>query len=207
MNQQNFLKWFENQLLMKLEEPSLIIMDNASYHSTLANKCPNGSWKKAEIREWLEQLDISSDPQLLKTELLHLVAQNKPPKTYVADELAHQYGHRVLRLPPYHCVFNPIENIWGIAKNYYSKHIGREGYGHKNAVEMWKEALAHVTPTMWKNTVDYTNKIIQQWWERELLFDREEIAPLIIDINEDSDYSFSDYDSEDDNTAEGIQPL
>ena len=51
MNQQNFLKWF--QLLMNLEEPSLIIIDNASYHSTLANKCPNGSWKKAEIREWL----------------------------------------------------------------------------------------------------------------------------------------------------------
>ena len=72
---------------------------------------------------------------------------------------------------------------------------------------MWKEALAHVTPTMWKNTVDHMNKIIREWWERELVFDREEIVPFIIDINEDSDYSFSDYDSEDSNTAEGIQPL
>ncbi|WP_129335234.1 hypothetical protein [Enterobacter cloacae complex sp. 2DZ2F20B] len=71
MNQEQF----RNELLMNLEEPSLIIINNASYHSTLANKCPNGSGKKAEIRERIEQHDISSDPQLLKTELLHLVAQ------------------------------------------------------------------------------------------------------------------------------------
>jgi hypothetical protein len=34
-------------------------------------------------------------------------------------------NHTVLRLPPYHCIFNPKENIWGIA-SFYSKHIGQE---------------------------------------------------------------------------------
>ncbi|XP_072389297.1 traB domain-containing protein-like [Diabrotica undecimpunctata] len=30
-----------------------------------------------------------------------------------------QHGHRVLRLPPYHCQFNPIENVWSDSKRYY----------------------------------------------------------------------------------------
>jgi hypothetical protein len=28
---------------------------------------------------------------------------------YAVDEMAKAHGHTVLRLPPYHCVFNPIE--------------------------------------------------------------------------------------------------
>jgi hypothetical protein len=75
MNQENFLRWFENQLLISLEEPSLIIMDNASYHSTLEDKCPNSSWRKADIMAWLEQHQIAVHPHLLKVELLELVKQ------------------------------------------------------------------------------------------------------------------------------------
>ncbi|KYB26212.1 hypothetical protein TcasGA2_TC033893 [Tribolium castaneum] len=37
------------------------------------------------------------------------VRKNKPPKTYVAEKMAERYGHKVLRLPPYHCIFNPIK--------------------------------------------------------------------------------------------------
>ena len=35
MNQKNFEKWFKEQLISNLPEPSLIIMDNATYHSRL----------------------------------------------------------------------------------------------------------------------------------------------------------------------------
>jgi transposase len=35
MNRKNFENWFKTELIPKLEEPSLIIMDNASYHSGL----------------------------------------------------------------------------------------------------------------------------------------------------------------------------
>ncbi|CAG9834708.1 unnamed protein product [Diabrotica balteata] len=38
MNRHNFLQWFEHQLLNNLEEPSIIILDNAPYHSTIINK-------------------------------------------------------------------------------------------------------------------------------------------------------------------------
>lgn len=73
MNKENFMKWFENQLLKNLEEPSIIIMDNASYHSTLENKVPNGSWNKSAIIEWLQNHNINIDDNLLKVQLLELV--------------------------------------------------------------------------------------------------------------------------------------
>jgi hypothetical protein len=90
-----------------------------------------------------------------------------------------------LRLPPYHCIFNPLELIWGISKTFYSKQVGRDA----NAVEIWKEPVTHITPTIWNNSVEHVNIIIKTWWERELICDRNEIAPLIINIGEDSDIS------------------
>ncbi|CAH1163424.1 unnamed protein product [Phaedon cochleariae] len=39
-------------------------------------------------------------------------AQFKVEDVYVVDELFGAYGHTILRLPPYYCVFNPIEMVW-----------------------------------------------------------------------------------------------
>jgi hypothetical protein len=41
MNADSFKDWFANRFLSYLEEGSIIIMDNASYHSTIAVKVPN----------------------------------------------------------------------------------------------------------------------------------------------------------------------
>lgn len=123
----------------------------------------------------------------LKTQLLELVKKNKPEKLYTTELLAHKYGHMVLRLPPYHCIFNPIENIWGITKNYYNRHIGRNGGGVEECLKMWDEALSKVDKTMWQNTIRHTEETIKEWWHREIGFDNLEITPLIItdDTSED----------------------
>ena len=47
-----FEKWFIEQLLPNIFPNSVIIMDNASYHSRLQNKVPNSSTKKEEIILW-----------------------------------------------------------------------------------------------------------------------------------------------------------
>ncbi|KAF2902615.1 hypothetical protein ILUMI_03572 [Ignelater luminosus] len=39
--------------------------------------------------------------------------RNKPAEVYDADRMALEHGHVVVRLPPYYCIFNPIENFWG----------------------------------------------------------------------------------------------
>lgn len=73
MNRENFLHWFEYQLLINLEHPSAIIMDNASYHSTIKNKSPTSSSTKYEIQQWLTNNNISFDSMTLKIQLLNLV--------------------------------------------------------------------------------------------------------------------------------------
>lgn len=114
------------------------------------------------------------------------------------DDLAEQYGHKVLRLPPYHCIFNPIELIWGIAKNYYNRHIGRDGNTENECINMWHEALQMVTPDMWENSIRHTEEEIGKWYERERIFDRQEINPLIINVDSDdsadTDDEFDSYE-------------
>lgn len=112
---------------------------------------------------------------------------------YETDLLAEKYGHRVLRLPPYHCIFNPIENIWGITKNYYKDHVGSDGSSREKSLATWKEALGKVTAEVWAETIRHTEELIQLWWDREVGFDREDIHPIIIDVNESDE---SDYLSE-----------
>jgi hypothetical protein len=89
---------------------------------------------------------------------------------------------------------------------FYNKNIGREGCGQDKAVEMWKPALQHVTPTMWENSIWNTNKIIDNWWERELTFDREKTAPLII-INLGEDDDSDDEESDTEETDLDVVPL
>ena len=58
MNCDNFEEWIQQQLLPNLEEPSLILMDNASYHTRQLNKQPTCQWKKHDIAEWLTENNI-----------------------------------------------------------------------------------------------------------------------------------------------------
>ena len=34
------------------------------------------------------------------------------------ETVAKEYGHEILRLPPFHCELNPIELAWAAEKNY-----------------------------------------------------------------------------------------
>lgn len=91
MNQENFLRWFEHQLIANLQEPSIIVMDNASYHSTVEHKNPTSAWKKADIEEWLRNKQIDFDVTLLKPQLLQIVNQYVHFKDI--NETTYKYVH------------------------------------------------------------------------------------------------------------------
>lgn len=57
MNKKYFTEWFRDTLLPKLPPRSVIIMDNASYHShlDLYSRVPNTNINKSEISAWLEK--------------------------------------------------------------------------------------------------------------------------------------------------------
>jgi hypothetical protein len=76
MNGENFEHWVLTQLLPNLEEPSVIIMYNAPYHSILLEKPPTHSWRKDEIIAWPQQKGIPFTEGSFKAELLNLTITN-----------------------------------------------------------------------------------------------------------------------------------
>jgi hypothetical protein len=55
MNSANFTKWFTEQLLPHIPCGSLIVMDNAPYHTELAEDAfPTAKTRKAQLRQWLQ---------------------------------------------------------------------------------------------------------------------------------------------------------
>ncbi len=115
---ERFSVWFQEQL-KNLKQPSVIVMDNAPYHSVIIDKAPTRATRKAEAVQWLLSHKVQVDPSMKKCESMQLVQQRKPQfPTYAIDQLAERNGHRALRLPPYHCEFNPIELIWSQVKGY-----------------------------------------------------------------------------------------
>lgn len=190
MNGDIFMKWVSEKLVPNLEEPSLIIMDNASYHTMLIEKQPKASWTKAAIIQWLKYKNIPMETNLFKAELLALAKEHAQTEQYVVDEYLREHGHDVLRLPPYHCQFNAIEMIWAQAKQFYDKHIGEEGYGDDKVLSMWQKSLDICTPERWASVVEHTEALIDAWFNREHII--ENVPEFIIAVGNDSTTDNSD---------------
>ena len=59
MNSTTYEKWFKEQLLPNIPPKSVIILDNASYHSAQVELLPRKHWRKDNIRKWLTSKDIA----------------------------------------------------------------------------------------------------------------------------------------------------
>ncbi|RZB39640.1 DDE 3 domain containing protein [Asbolus verrucosus] len=116
MNFENFDKWIRNQLLPNLPPRSVLLIVNASYHNVRIEQDLNSNARK---RVMMVERNISHDPKQTKPELYAIIKmhKNRNPR-YKLDILLNEHGHNVLRLPPYHPEFNPIEKIWAITKNW-----------------------------------------------------------------------------------------
>ena len=104
MNSGVFLEWFENQLMPALKNPSLVKLDNASYHNvkTEDTVCPNFSQKKAVLQHYLTQHSIPFSATDTKKVLYEKIKQKKTPVVYKTDKIANLRVHEVLRTPVRH---------------------------------------------------------------------------------------------------------
>lgn len=83
MNGDNFKEWFES-FLPRLDPNSIVVMDNAPYHSVQAEKYPSASWIKSEILEWLYSKGVVLDRPMLKAQLVVKVRElKKREKSYI----------------------------------------------------------------------------------------------------------------------------
>lgn len=69
MNADFFENWF-NDILPKLPNNAVIVMDNASYHSRFIDKAPTTKTLKADIQRWLNRHNITYRDNMVKAELL-----------------------------------------------------------------------------------------------------------------------------------------
>lgn len=123
MNWDNFSGWFRENLLKNIPEDSLIIMDNAPYHNVLAEEAfPKKSHTIKRLREWLSRNNIPWTKDMLKAELFDLCSRLATKPEFLIDNIAREYGHSILRTPPYHPELQPIETCWAIIKRHIAQH-------------------------------------------------------------------------------------
>ncbi|XP_011310411.1 uncharacterized protein [Fopius arisanus] len=189
MNWELFLNWLDKKLLPNLHEPSAIVVDNASYHSKLSEYQPSTKWTKPELQSWLDSQHIDYEVTSLKRELLLICKAHKRPAQYALDEYVKTKStHEIVRLPPYHCQYNPIEMVWSLTKRYFDAHVGRNNdFSLENTDKIWAEALASVTPEFWMNCCRHTERLILEDYAREVGNDMEQSYEIRITCdNEDS---------------------
>ncbi|XP_064101031.1 uncharacterized protein LOC135211715 [Macrobrachium nipponense] len=134
-------------------------MDNAPYHSVKLDKPPTSTNTKREIISWLNSKGENPPDNYSKAELLELA---KPiaasmGSVYVIDKIACGNGHKVIRLPPYHCHYNAIELIWGQIKGCVAK---ENHFKMADLKALLHEALSSVTEENWSNAVRHVETII-----------------------------------------------
>ena len=75
MDGKTFIAWFQNQLLPTLEELSVIVLDNASYHNLWVPEtiAPTSNFRKQVMIDWLQEKGIHVGPLMLKPEIYKVV--------------------------------------------------------------------------------------------------------------------------------------
>ena len=190
MNSVVFENWLKEKLLPTLTDPSVIVFDNASYHTRKdpETSAPTTASRIGEMRQWLETRGIpfpSSGRGSRKKDLMAIINSNKPPQQFVVDNVIREFGHEPLRLPPYHCQFNPIELLWGIVKNYVA--ANNTEFKLEPMKKLTSEALETVSIQTVLKCFDHAQDIERQYWQKDGLFAAPQVQPFVINTEDSSD--------------------
>ena len=94
--------------------------------------------------------------------------------------MAAEMRHTVLRLPPYYCIFNPIEQMWHQLKSKVrSENISPTT--SCSVVELIRNCIHDIPPDSWKNSVRHVITIENSYVTLKT------IKPIIINFDDDSD--------------------
>ena len=204
MNAENYEKYFEK--ICKLLKPnSLIIIDNASYHSRNSDDYPKSKWKKAQFEQWLKENKVNFPSDALRSELWVLCKTHRNEKNAkVVEKIAKKYGMEVLRLPPYHCELNAIELIWADEKNFVAGENKEMTIEH--VVTLFRKRREEITAETCKNCIKHARFVEEEYWKTDRIMDKK-LEKFLISVGgsedaSDTETDDSDTDSDDTDEAE-----
>ena len=193
MDADTYEKWFVEQLLPNIPQNSVIVLDNASYHTRKIEKIPTTSWRKHQIIDWMIDKQIPYEDYMLKKDLLECVSRVKPQfDKNVIDVIAEENGHTVLRLPPYHCELNPIEMVWAQVKHHIK--MNNTTSKVKDMSELIKHGYSNVTMQNWKNYIQHVKDIESNMWIADNIQD--DIEEFVIHVTQSSSSSDIEIDTD-----------
>jgi len=147
----HFAEWFRDWLLPGLKKPSLIIMDNASFHRKKATTLAKLDMDALRARLRKHRIDFDDDSS--RDDLLTLVKERCELRPSV-ERVARQAGHQVLWLPPYHPELNPIERMWGVAKNSTRAAFTIDPVNEEAFLARLDEAFLKCDASVWSGSVE-----------------------------------------------------
>ena len=205
MDGESYKCYFEKSICQNIPKHSVIVIDNAPYHSKNMENYPTSKWRKQQFVDWLTEKNITFPDKALRAELWTLVKSERekfPDK--VMETVAKEYGHEILRLPPYHCELNPIKLAWAAEKNYVA---GENKDMSLDSVEkLFRKKSEELPEDFWRKCVEHVKKIEENYWESDRIQDNK-VEQLIIKLKPmDSSSSEMESFSESSDSSDSEQP-
>ena len=190
MTSEHFEEWFHDSLMPNIPPNSLIVMDNAPYHSRRLEPVPTMSSRKQVMQDWLTQHGIEFPENALKRELYSLIKMSSFTPKYAVDEMAKVAGHEVVRLPPYHCELNPIELALSQVKRFIKEN--NQLFTLTAVKELTYRGFDQVGPANWKKLVEHVQRAFEDKYWRDDDLQEEYIDEFIIGVGGSDDESSSE---------------
>jgi transposase len=154
MNGEIFTKWLNEKLIPNLPLHSVVLINNAPYHTICDDKYPTKSSTKSVMTSWLQRHNIQFRQNMLKD----LCQKHKPAEPINrTDLILMQHGHECVRLPLYHADLNPIELIWANMKGKVAaKNLT---FKFKDVQALVDDAIGDITSDDWKSCVKHVETV------------------------------------------------
>ena len=141
--------------------------------------------------QWLQAAGVEVDPKWLKPECWQQCKNRKPQPRYRVDRMLREAGHSVLRTPPYHPEYQPIELVWKDIK----MHVARNNtFKIGDIPALIRQGIDAVTPERCASYAARCAAVAREDAQRAGALDRRE---LIINFSSSEESSSSSEQEED----------
>jgi transposase len=181
-----------------LNEPSLIIMDNAKYHCVYRPEVPQyNKMLKRELQDYLKKKNVTFDKSdtvgILKTKAKKYIEDNE---VWEVVYYANSRGHKVVWTPPGYSNLQPIELLWARLK-------GNVGCQYEDGTTLrlvHNRLLCKVERMNTEEGKDYINRIIEKCYKKSYNIWQQ------INSDEANKQALADNAAEEQNEEENVKP-